>query len=277
MENDESGPRGFTWTDYGYRYYDPVTGRWPSRDPIEEEGGMNLYGFVGNDSIGGIDSLGLWFADGTEVPSEQELKRHGWGGTIFLKGPPNGGYDYRIVRERLGKFHITNALAIQHELDHISSVEKSAEKNAVPYKQVFCVLEGGKKKEYYWVVDRIGHTLARKSFTRESARLNDDLLLPSNSWVRYSSEKEQREEETLRIKDEKDRLNKYLTQPGGKEGRDFIRNTRLDDLDQAIGKLPSGNAVDPDWTKFKEKYDAEKSKPGFTWSYEEHVYEGLKK
>jgi RHS repeat-associated protein len=24
---------------YGYRYYDPVTGRWPSRDPIEEEGG----------------------------------------------------------------------------------------------------------------------------------------------------------------------------------------------------------------------------------------------
>jgi hypothetical protein len=24
---------------YGYRYYDPVAGRWPSRDPIGEEGG----------------------------------------------------------------------------------------------------------------------------------------------------------------------------------------------------------------------------------------------
>ncbi len=24
---------------YGYRWYDPVTGRWPSRDPIEESGG----------------------------------------------------------------------------------------------------------------------------------------------------------------------------------------------------------------------------------------------
>jgi len=23
---------------YGYRYYDPVIGRWPSRDPIEEKG-----------------------------------------------------------------------------------------------------------------------------------------------------------------------------------------------------------------------------------------------
>ena len=44
---------------YGYRYYDPLTGRWPSRDPIEEEGGLNLYGFVGNDGINLSDFLGL--------------------------------------------------------------------------------------------------------------------------------------------------------------------------------------------------------------------------
>jgi len=44
---------------YGYRHYDPKTGRWPSRDPIGEEGGVNLYGFVGNDSIGRIDRLGM--------------------------------------------------------------------------------------------------------------------------------------------------------------------------------------------------------------------------
>ncbi len=31
---------------------------WPSRDPIEEEGGVNLYGFVGNDGVGRIDLLG---------------------------------------------------------------------------------------------------------------------------------------------------------------------------------------------------------------------------
>jgi len=43
---------------YGYRFYDPLTGRWPSRDPIEEEGGLNLYGFVGNDSNDWIDSVG---------------------------------------------------------------------------------------------------------------------------------------------------------------------------------------------------------------------------
>jgi hypothetical protein len=44
---------------YGYRYYDPVTGRWPSRDPIEERGGLNLYGFVGNNGVNRIDLLGL--------------------------------------------------------------------------------------------------------------------------------------------------------------------------------------------------------------------------
>ena len=43
---------------YGYRYYDPQTGRWPSRDPIEEEGGINLYGFVGNDGVNRWDYLG---------------------------------------------------------------------------------------------------------------------------------------------------------------------------------------------------------------------------
>ena len=43
---------------YGYRYYDPNTGRWPSRDPIEEDGGMNLYNFVGNHSANAIDILG---------------------------------------------------------------------------------------------------------------------------------------------------------------------------------------------------------------------------
>lgn len=44
---------------YGYRWYDPLTGRWPSRDPIGELGGRNLYGFVTNEPINGIDLRGL--------------------------------------------------------------------------------------------------------------------------------------------------------------------------------------------------------------------------
>lgn len=32
---------------------------WPSRDPIGERGGLNLYGFVGNDGVNFLDALGL--------------------------------------------------------------------------------------------------------------------------------------------------------------------------------------------------------------------------
>ncbi len=44
---------------YGYRYYNPATGRWPSRDPIGEEGGVNLYGFIENNAITSFDLNGL--------------------------------------------------------------------------------------------------------------------------------------------------------------------------------------------------------------------------
>lgn len=44
---------------YKYRHYDPEHGRWPSRDPIEERGGVNVYGFVRNDGVNSYDRLGL--------------------------------------------------------------------------------------------------------------------------------------------------------------------------------------------------------------------------
>ena len=44
---------------YGYRYYNPRQGRFINRDPIGEEGGINLYGFVDNNPVNAIDYLGL--------------------------------------------------------------------------------------------------------------------------------------------------------------------------------------------------------------------------
>jgi RHS repeat-associated protein len=44
---------------YGYRCYNPSTGRWVNRDPNEERGGLNLYGFASGDSINRSDFLGL--------------------------------------------------------------------------------------------------------------------------------------------------------------------------------------------------------------------------
>jgi RHS repeat-associated protein len=43
---------------YGMRYYNSALGRFISRDPIEEKGGINLYAFCGNSPVNGFDVLG---------------------------------------------------------------------------------------------------------------------------------------------------------------------------------------------------------------------------
>jgi len=54
-------------------HYDPNIGRWISRDPIAEIGGMNLYEYAGNDGINAIDNLGLW-----KSWTHRHLTDHAW-------------------------------------------------------------------------------------------------------------------------------------------------------------------------------------------------------
>jgi RHS repeat-associated protein len=54
---------------FGYRYYSPRLGRWLSRDPIGEGGGINVYAYVANDPAGGADAMGLfigWYSQCSE-------------------------------------------------------------------------------------------------------------------------------------------------------------------------------------------------------------------
>jgi RHS repeat-associated protein len=58
FEDSETG-----WLNYGYRYFIPALGRWPSRDPIWENGGLNLYVVSLNNTINRLDYFGLMTAE----------------------------------------------------------------------------------------------------------------------------------------------------------------------------------------------------------------------
>ncbi|HTC21775.1 MAG TPA: RHS repeat-associated core domain-containing protein, partial [bacterium] len=53
-----------------YRAYDANKGRWLSRDPLLENAGLNLYEYLGNNSVKWIDSLGLIEPDDPTGPPE---------------------------------------------------------------------------------------------------------------------------------------------------------------------------------------------------------------
>lgn len=80
-------------------HYETASGRsnWPNRDPIEESGGLNLYGFVGNDGVNYWDLLGL-----VECCGGQKLK-HGeecCGGQVL--GPRENCCGGRPISNRRG-------------------------------------------------------------------------------------------------------------------------------------------------------------------------------
>ena len=50
-----------------FRAYDPTLGRWINRDPSGEYGGVNLYGYIGENPIEFNDPLGLCYSNAAGV------------------------------------------------------------------------------------------------------------------------------------------------------------------------------------------------------------------
>ena len=91
-----------------YRAYDPATGRWLSRDPIGEEGGINLYGYVGNNPVMYLDPLGLYdvgfFGAGGNTVGNAALRDYveGRGGKVYdrtQKGQQQAMDDIKKARD----------------------------------------------------------------------------------------------------------------------------------------------------------------------------------
>jgi len=90
-----------------YRAYDADTGRWISRDPIGENGGINLYGYCLNDPVNWVDPWGLevfgiydrdtgWLALTDEDTGETLVGRFESGGKPY--GDPIAAGNYEILK-----------------------------------------------------------------------------------------------------------------------------------------------------------------------------------
>jgi RHS repeat-associated protein len=63
---------------FGLRDYDPVTGRWTTRDPAGLTAGPDAYAYVGQDPASHIDPSGLSEAEDEEDPMTQDIKLDLW-------------------------------------------------------------------------------------------------------------------------------------------------------------------------------------------------------
>ena len=92
---------------YGYRYYYPETGRWLNRDPIGEEGGLNLYGFVNNDGVNKWDVMGNNFTEITPNHDGKIIFSSANSGILSIKFSakdcPESGKAILVIRKKYDK------------------------------------------------------------------------------------------------------------------------------------------------------------------------------
>src|SRR4030095_12108238 len=85
-----------------YRFYDPDLGRWLNRDPIGEEGGTNLYAYVGNRVVKQVDPVGLEVAAHYSI-TERWLTAVDLNRKLAVTGPfSSGDNSVENVAQKLG-------------------------------------------------------------------------------------------------------------------------------------------------------------------------------
>lgn len=243
--------------DYGHRHYDPSIGRWLNRDPSNEYGGLNLYGFAGNDGVNFYDYLGLWFSDGRGTAIKNSY-------TFVL----NGKGDYRIVPGNYGNNKVINTAAENHEKRHIAAVKASSQGHAVPYKQIFSCSKNDKKLYYYFTWDG-------SAYVKTKVAKGESPLWGDGVAVMFTSLDEQKAEEIKELQAEIAELN-AAKQTGPITARSQgLTNTAI----PAFQGLGTGELVP--WTAFKKAYADEKNRAAaagetFEWPKPEVIYTEIK-
>jgi RHS repeat-associated protein len=97
---------------YGYRYYSPELGRWPSKDPIEERAGANVYAAFANAGVGECDMLGKYVISNDSFPNSARCDG-------------KGGFK-TVIQEDLSSIDVACGIPTcvrMHERSHVADVE----------------------------------------------------------------------------------------------------------------------------------------------------------
>ncbi|WP_073472476.1 RHS repeat domain-containing protein [Desulfatibacillum alkenivorans] len=120
---------------YGYRYLDVELGRWVNRDPIEEEGGWNLYGFVANMCTNTLDPLGKVYGKHPNI-STYDID---YGGPGARPSPPKGGLQDQWERYQRWK-EWSEQYMVPKEWDFKGSCIYASGGIAIAYGEIMCLV-----------------------------------------------------------------------------------------------------------------------------------------
>jgi RHS repeat-associated protein len=159
---------------YGYRFYNTSTGRWLSRDLINEDGGLDLYGIVANNLANQVDGLGLHLI--FENESCQAFNAGytvGWpgptfgtvnlGGTVLPKWKPGGTGSFSHAGTTIWPF---DAMCNTETHVSIKATNHKSECGCTRYRVTcswyyFGVAEGGDTASLHVPITFLGRQIAR--------------------------------------------------------------------------------------------------------------------
>lgn len=102
---------------FNRRFFDPHLQRWLNRDPVQERGGLNLYGYCGNDPVDQTDPSGLAYSwgDWLTIQEHHNYAQKFWMEFAELEG---GGINVHAAENLTGLpawAHISRELGIHSQ------------------------------------------------------------------------------------------------------------------------------------------------------------------
>ena len=127
---------------YNFRHYSPSLGRFLSRDPIQEQGGLNLYAFVGNSLLWGFDILGKKVYWASRDLDKFLIGNHHFILITFFDDeplPPGGtSHEIKCEKNKCRKKHHIVTLSLERKSDGMITLNDCLKEDIDAYREEYC-------------------------------------------------------------------------------------------------------------------------------------------